>query len=118
MTDNGGRYKQADYDAEIAVSFGSLNDTDPRKIHAELIRMRHLALNGSAHVPRDAWIGLLAIDFLAQWPNSQWEKVSVFYERDGPGFEAAIASLREIFGDDGIARKQDSRLFNRSIFDV
>lgn len=65
MTDNGGRYKTADYDAEIKHIADS--DTETDKKARELIRMMK-CWQGYCDVNiKSFWIELTAVSFLSQW---------------------------------------------------
>lgn len=50
--------------------------------------------------------------------NNQWENLKPKIEETALEFEAGVKSLIEIFGESEIARKEDSRSFNRAIFDA
>jgi hypothetical protein len=50
--------------------------------------------------------------------NQDWGEKEEQVKRAAEDFLRGILALEEIFGRDGVARKQGSRLFNRSIFDA
>ena len=50
--------------------------------------------------------------------NSGWQEYAPQVEQAIQAFNAAAEALLQIFGADGIARKANSRLFNRAIFDA
>lgn len=50
--------------------------------------------------------------------NEEWPKREALVKQLVEEFRRGIASLEKIFGEDGVARKHGSRLFNRSIFDA
>ena len=76
MTDNGGYYKEADYDAE-AEAVKSSNDNTKEKTR-DLIRMMK-RWQAYCNVPlKSFWIELLAIDFLFGWEHK--DKSMVYYD--------------------------------------
>jgi hypothetical protein len=88
---------------------------DPRMRDVELLA-RALAFNMNL----DAYQGRMkdfldasAISFTENWETRRAE-ISEKTEQ----FVALIETLEEIFGSEGIARRKNSRLFNRSIFDA
>jgi len=50
--------------------------------------------------------------------NKTWDVVHTAVEKETAAFDLSVGALEDIFGKDNVARKLDSRLFNRSIFDV
>lgn len=50
--------------------------------------------------------------------NRNWDAMRSTVEKETGQFELAVSALEDVFGKDEVARKQGSRLFNRSIFDV
>ncbi|WP_431299931.1 SMODS domain-containing nucleotidyltransferase [Tabrizicola sp. BL-A-41-H6] len=76
MTNDGGHYKSADYDAEIKAVKDS-NDITKGNTR-NLIRMMK-CWQGHCGVPlKSFWIELIAIEFLAGWENR--DKSSVYYD--------------------------------------
>lgn len=68
MTDNGGRYKTADYEAEIAAVSESNSKTSNNT--RDLVRMMK-CWQAYCNVPiKSFWIELVVIDFLNQWENA------------------------------------------------
>lgn len=68
MTDNGGRYKEADYDAEITHI--STSNTKTNNNTRDLIRMVK-CWQGYCSVPiKSFWLELLSVKFLEQWANA------------------------------------------------
>lgn len=67
MTDNGGRYKKADYAAESSAIATSNSETNGQT--RDLVRMMK-RWQGYCNVPiKSFWIELIAIDFLRQWEH-------------------------------------------------
>ena len=67
MTDNGGYYKEADYDAEVEAVKDSNDLTDGKTRH--LIRMMK-RWQANCNVPlKSFWLELLSIEFLRRWKH-------------------------------------------------
>ncbi len=76
MTDNGGRYKAADYSAEI--DHISKSNTDTNSNTRELIRMLK-CWQGYCNVPiKSFWLEITAVNFLNQWEYRG--KTRVYYD--------------------------------------
>lgn len=76
MTDNGGRYKTADYDAEITLIRESNDNTKGNT--RNLVRMMK-CWQGYCDVPiKSFWLELLAVEFLSSWEYRTQSKM--FYD--------------------------------------
>lgn len=102
-------------DSEPIHRLLSRKSFDPRMRDVELLA-RALAFN----MRLEAYQGRMK-DFLDQSAiafTQNWEAQSAEIKEKTERFVGLIQTLEEIFGTDGIARRHNSRLFNRSIFDA
>ena len=76
MTDNGGRYKTADYDSEIKHIADS--DTATKKNTRSLIRMMKCWQGYCGVDIKSFWIELTAVSFLQQWEHA--DKSMTYYD--------------------------------------
>jgi hypothetical protein len=91
------------------------NGPDPRMRDVELlVRFLGFRLSLREYTGRmKSFLDNVCAKFNKEWASSKHRVV-----QETEQFELAVAALNEIFGSEGVARKQGSRLFNRSIFDV
>lgn len=88
---------------------------DPRMRDVELL-VRFLAF----HFFMPTYIGRMKdfLDRTCDSLNNDWQSYAPQVEQAIHAFNAAADALLQIFGPEGIARKANSRLFNRAIFDA
>lgn len=88
---------------------------DPRMRDVELL-VRFLAFHYFINDYRGRMKGFL--DTATGVLNEQWSKREPDIRKVVDEFAAACQAIIEVFGEDRAARKEDSRSFNRAIFDV
>ena len=88
---------------------------DPRMRDVELL-VRHLSLQFYLTDYRGRMKEFL--DQSCEQFNENWDVLEDQIQESSSQFIEAIVALQEVFGAQNIARKKDSRLFNRSIFDA
>jgi hypothetical protein len=91
-----------------------LSEPDPRMRDIEILA-RFLAFRFFA----DRYPGRMKefLDFTFSQFNSQWDRYRLEVEQASTDFGVGVESLIRVFGDQ-VARKPDSRQFNRAIFDA
>ena len=90
------------------------NTPDPRMRDVELL-VRHIAFQGHLEIYRGRMKSFL--DDVCEIENMRWRTQEYEIGEMSRRFEQAIATLTEILGA-RLARKPDSRSFNRAIFDT
>src|SRR6185437_15530778 len=98
----------ASLNSKVMQSLLGRTDPDPRMRDVELL-VRHLGFRLSLRTytgRMKEFLDAVCIRF-----NGQWERMRERVERETSEFEKAILTLEDIFGDEGIARKQGSPLF-------
>ena len=88
---------------------------DPRMRDVELL-VRHIAFRsrvGSYRGRMREFLDETCVEF-----NSRWREVEGELKEEVKNLYEAVYFLIEVFGQSGIARKEDLRIFNRSIFDA
>lgn len=93
----------------------SRKNQDPRMRDVELL-VRYLGFKNYLN----EYAGRMSafIDFTCERMNKNWSNVSARVESQVEEFNAGTQCLIDLFGSDKIARKVDSRSFNRAIFDA